>query len=283
MKKSNQMTVIIGIIILALLALLIAAGLMVGNKQASKDQDQTKNQSEVATTKRSSESKAKLNKEALPQLTTTVAETESLVALHTEQGDIKIKLFNKYAPLAVENFLTHAQENYYNGTTFHRVMKDFMIQGGDPKSAEDANAADLGRGGKSIWAEGAHKDSKIDSGNGFKNEISNNLYNIRGSLAMANAGADTNGSQFFINQGNQDATKQISADKYPDQIIKAYQNGGNPSLDGSYTVFGQVIEGLDIVDQIANATVKTDSNGENSKPETPVKIESIEVIQTASK
>jgi len=281
MKKSNKMTTILGIVIVILLALLIMAGLMVGNKQ--KNTDQTKQESSVETTKRPSESKAKLNKEVLPQLTTTVSDNESLVALHTTQGDIKIKLFNKYAPLAVENFLTHAQENYYNNTTFHRVIKDFMIQGGDPKSAEDAKAADLGRGGKSIWAEGAHKDSKIDSGNGFKNEITNNLYNIRGSLAMANAGADTNGSQFFINQGNKDVTKQISAKKYPDKIIKAYKNGGNPSLDGNYTVFGQVVEGLDVVDKIASSAVKTDDNGENSKPENPVKIESIEVLQTATK
>lgn len=280
MKKSNRVTIIVGIVILALLALLIVAGLVVGNKQATTGK--TKQENSIETTKRPSESKAKLNQEALPQLTTTVAENESLVVMHTTQGDIQIKLFNKYAPLAVENFLTHAQENYYDNTTFHRVIKDFMIQGGDPKSAEDPNASDLGRGGKSIWSEGAHKDSKIDSGNGFKNEINNNLYNIKGSLAMANAGADTNGSQFFINQGSKDVTKQLSANKYPDKIIKTYKEGGNPSLDGSYTVFGQVIEGLDIVDKIASATVKTDDNGETSRPEDPVKIESIEVLQVAN-
>lgn len=93
MKKSNRVTIIVGIVILALLALLIVAGLVVGNKQATTGK--TKQENSIETTKRPSESKAKLNQEALPQLTTTVAENESLVVMHTTQGDIQIKLFNK--------------------------------------------------------------------------------------------------------------------------------------------------------------------------------------------
>lgn len=198
-----------------------------------------------------------------PQLSTEVADNEAEVKLKTSEGDITIKLFPEEAPLAVENFLTHAKEGYYNGVSFHRVISGFMIQGGDPKGD--------GTGGESIWK---GKNDSIDSGKGFKNEISAFLYNIRGALAMANAGANTNGSQFFINQNTTDASSQLTTAKYPQKIIDAYKNGGNPSLDGSYTVFGQVIEGMDVVDKIAS--VETDGN---DKPKTTVTINSIEIIK----
>ncbi|MBY5020681.1 peptidylprolyl isomerase [Streptococcus suis] len=198
-----------------------------------------------------------------PQLSTDIADNEAAVKIKTSQGDITVKLFPEEAPLAVENFLTHAKEGYYNGIIFHRVINGFMIQGGDPNGD--------GTGGQSIWA---GKDENIDSGNGFKNEISAFLYNIRGALAMANAGADTNGSQFFINQNTADASSQLSTASYPGKIIEAYKNGGNPSLDGGYTVFGQVIEGMDIVDKIA--AVETDSN---DKPTSDVTINSIEIVK----
>lgn len=198
-----------------------------------------------------------------PQLSTDIADNEAAVKIKTSQGDITVKLFPEEAPLAVENFLTHAKEGYYNGTIFHRVINGFMIQGGDPNGD--------GTGGQSIWS---GKDENIDSGNGFKNEISAFLYNIRGALAMANAGADTNGSQFFINQNTADASSQLSTASHPGKIIEAYKNGGNPSLDGGYTVFGQVIEGMDIVDKIA--AVETDSN---DKPTSDVTINSIEIVK----
>lgn len=198
-----------------------------------------------------------------PQLSTDIADNEAAIKLKTSAGDITIKLFPEEAPLAVENFLTHAKEGYYNGIIFHRVINGFMIQGGDPDGK--------GTGGQSIWS---GKDDSIDAGNGFKNEISAFLYNIRGALAMANAGADTNGSQFFINQNPADASGQLSSGKTPGKIIEAYKNGGNPSLDGSYTVFGQVIEGMDVVDKIAS--VETDSN---DKPTTDVTINSIEIVK----
>ncbi|MCK3881336.1 peptidylprolyl isomerase [Streptococcus suis] len=200
---------------------------------------------------------------SFPQLSSDIAENEAAVKIKTTEGDITIKLFPEQAPLTVENFLTHAKEGYYNGTIFHRVIKDFMIQGGDPLGN--------GTGGESIWA---GKGTTIDAGYGFKDEISAFLYNIRGSLSMANAGAGTNGSQFFINQNTTDMSSQLSTSSYPGKIIEAYKNGGNPNLDGKHTVFGQVIEGMDIVDKIA--AVETDSS---DKPKTDVKIESIEIVK----
>lgn len=200
---------------------------------------------------------------SFPQLSSEVAENEAAVKIKTTQGDITIKLFPEQAPLTVENFLTHAKNGYYNGTIFHRVIKDFMIQGGDPLGN--------GTGGESIWA---GKGTTIDAGYGFKDEISAFLYNIRGSLSMANAGAGTNGSQFFINQNTTDMSSQLSSSSYPGKIIEAYKNGGNPNLDGKHTVFGQVIEGMDIVDKIAS--VETDNS---DKPKTDVKIEAIEILK----
>lgn len=204
-----------------------------------------------------------LNQIDMPQLSDNIGDNEAAVKLVTSKGDIIIKLFPEQAPLAVENLLTHAKDNYYNGHIFHRVIKNFMIQGGDPLGT--------GRGGTSIWY---GKDTHIDSGNGFKNEPSDLLYNIRGSLAMANAGPNTNGSQFFINQNTQNQTSQLDVRYYPAQIVEAYAKGGNPSLDGSYTVFGQVIEGMDIVDNIA--AVETDNQ---DQPLEPVTIQRIEVIK----
>ncbi len=198
-----------------------------------------------------------------PQLSSEVADNEAAVILKTSAGDITLKLFPEEAPLAVENFLTHAKNGYYDGIIFHRVIKGFMIQGGDPLGT--------GTGGESIWA---GKDEAIDAGNGFKNEASAFLYNIRGALSMANAGPDTNGSQFFINQNQTDASAQLSPSKTPGKIIEAYKNGGNPSLDGGYTVFGQVTAGMDIVDSIA--AVETDAN---DKPKEEVKINSIEIVK----
>ncbi len=101
-----------------------------------------------------------------------------LVVLQTSKGDLEIELYPDVAPLAVENFMTHIKEGYYNGVAFHRIIKDFMIQGGDPTES--------GRGGESIW----HKD--------FKDEFKDKVFDSAGILAMANRGPATNGSQFFI-------------------------------------------------------------------------------------
>ncbi|ASZ07723.1 peptidylprolyl isomerase [Enterococcus thailandicus] len=220
------------------------------------------NQTTISSTKASTaesttESSVDLNALELPQLTNEVAANESLVEMTTSEGTIKIKLFPELAPKAVENFMTHAKDGYYDGLTFHRVIKDFMIQGGDPKGD--------GTGGESIWGEG------------FETEVSNQLYNIRGALSMARSqDPNSNGSQFFIVQNSDDVHDGLLKDDYPRAIIDAYKNGGYPSLDGQYTVFGQVIEGMDVVDKIAQ--VETDSN---DKPTTDVKIESIKVLQEA--
>jgi len=112
-------------------------------------------------------------------VTTTTSKNEMIVVLKTNQGDIQLKMFPKVAPLAVENFVTHAKNGYYNGLIFHRVIKDFMIQGGDPTGT--------GRGGESIWKKE------------FVNEHSANVvFDKPFLLAMANHGPNTNGSQFFI-------------------------------------------------------------------------------------
>lgn len=103
----------------------------------------TESSKSTSTAESTTASSVDLNALELPQLTKDVAENEDLVEMVTNKGTIKIKLFPEYAPKAVENFMTHAKDGYYNGLTFHRVIKDFMIQGGDPKGD--------GTGGESIW------------------------------------------------------------------------------------------------------------------------------------
>lgn len=154
--------------------------------------------------------------------------------IKTNHGDIKIQLFPEQAPMTVENFVRLAQKGYYDKTIFHRVINDFMIQGGDPKGN--------GTGGTSIW------------NHLFEDEFSRGLFNLRGALSMANSGPNTNGSQFFIVQNKnmpKRYIKQMEPAGYPKEIIHAYKQGGTPWLDGRHTVFGQVIDGMDVVDEIA--------------------------------
>ncbi|EER75741.1 peptidyl-prolyl cis-trans isomerase, cyclophilin-type [Weissella paramesenteroides ATCC 33313] len=257
MKKGRSEMIVASVVVVVVLAVIGIAFLSSHSNQQS------------TTQTKQTLSKKELNKQPLPQLSNAVHKNETVVEIKTTVGNVKVKLFNKYAPLAVKNFVKHAETGYYNNTIFHRVINDFMIQGGDPTGT--------GIGGSSIWK---NKNSKIDSGSGFKNEISASLYNIRGALSMANAGADTNGSQFFINQNHENVASQLKKKNYPDKIIKAYQKGGNPSLDGNYTVFGQVISGMDVVDKIASAEVKDNADGsEKSAPVNPVKILSTTVIK----
>ncbi len=186
------------------------------------------------------------------------AKGELVAIMHTNMGDIAIRLFPQQAPKAVENFTTHAKNGYYNGIVFHRVIKDFMIQGGDPTAP--------GCGGESIW------------GRNFKDEFTPELHNLRGALSMANAGPGTNGSQFFIVQADSVHPNFISQmkdlpDYFPAEAVEAYsQVGGTPHLDYHHTVFGQVYAGMDVVDAIAS--VKT--NG-SDKPIEDVTILSIDV------
>jgi peptidyl-prolyl cis-trans isomerase B (cyclophilin B) len=193
-----------------------------------------------------------------PQLSTEVSDDEKLIEMETTMGNIKIKLFPEYAPKAVENFVEHSEEGYYDGLIFHRVIKDFMIQGGDPSGN--------GTGGESIY------------GKPFEDEFSKNLYNIRGALSMANSGANTNGSQFFIVQSSSldpAMKEQMEEAGYPKEIIEAYdKNGGTPWLDNRHTVFGQVVDGMDRLDKIANTPV-----GAQDKPEKDIIIKGIKVLK----
>ena len=185
---------------------------------------------------------------------------DTVAVMHTNMGDIEIKLFPEHAPKTVENFTTHAKNGYYNGIIFHRVIKDFMIQGGDPTGT--------GMGGESIW------------GRPFEDEFTPELHNLRGALCMANAGPNTNGSQFFIVQasdvpGNMlEQMKDLADSGFPPEITEAYAKlGGTPWLDFRHTVFGQVVNGMDTVDAIANVKV-----GGADKPINDVVINGIDII-----
>ena len=185
---------------------------------------------------------------------------DTLAVMHTNMGDIKIKLFPEKAPKTVENFVTHSKNGYYNGLKFHRVINDFMIQGGDPRGN--------GTGGESIW------------GGSFPDEFDPELHNLRGALSMANSGPDTNGSQFFIVQAREvpanmlEQMRDLEDNGFPADITAAYEAlGGTPWLDFHHTVFGQVSEGMDVVDAIA--AVET----VNDVPRSDVIIESIEVTE----
>jgi cyclophilin family peptidyl-prolyl cis-trans isomerase len=156
-------------------------------------------------------------------------QTSYTAILHTSKGDIKIKLNETETPKTVENFVTLAKKDFYNGTIFHRVIKDFMIQGGCPEGT--------GTG---------------DPGYKFDDESFTGEY-TRGTVAMANAGPNTNGSQFFI----------MHADV---------------ALPKNYVIFGKVEDGLDVVDAIAESEVEASLMGESSKPAEPTIIESVEII-----
>ncbi len=181
---------------------------------------------------------------------------DTIAILKTSMGDIKILLFPNEAPKTVENFVTHAKNGYYDNLTFHRVIDDFIIQGGDPKGD--------GTGGESIWGEP------------FEDEFSLNMLHYRGALSMANSGEDTNGSQFFIVQRKQITDGEVDALRaagYPEDLISLYkEHGGTPGLNFLHSVFGQVYKGMDVVDRIA--AVETDAE---DKPLKNVIIQTIEI------
>lgn len=187
-------------------------------------------------------------------------EGEEIAVISTNHGDVKVRFFEDVAPKAVENFKTHAKNGYYDGVTFHRVMNEFMIQGGDPEGT--------GRGGNSIWGEP------------FEDEFDPNYHNLRGAVSMANAGPNTNGSQFFIVHKTDVPDHMIEEIKkagekggFTDEIIEAYKKiGGTPWLDFKHTVFGQVYEGMEVVDEIAFSDVDR-----NARPLKPVIMEKVEI------
>ena len=180
-----------------------------------------------------------------------------IATIKTNYGDMRIKLFPDHAPKTVANFIALSKDGYYDGVIFHRIIKDFMIQGGDPTGT--------GMGGESIYGES------------FEDEFSEELYNIRGALSMANAGPNTNGSQFFIvqNQHLPYSKKEIARGGWPEPIAEIYaEQGGTPHLDRRHTVFGQLADeaSYEVLDAIAGV-----ETGAMDKPVEDVVIESIEI------
>ena len=180
-----------------------------------------------------------------------------LATIKTNHGDMRIKLFPDHAPKTVANFIALSKDGYYDGVIFHRIIKDFMIQGGDPTGT--------GMGGESIYGES------------FEDEFSEELYNVRGALSMANAGPNTNGSQFFIvqNQNLPYSKKEIARGGWPEPIAEIYaEQGGTPHLDRRHTVFGQLADeaSYEVLDAIAGV-----ETGAMDKPVEDVVIETIEI------
>ena len=175
--------------------------------------------------------------------------------IKTNRGDIQLVLFPEHAPKTVENFIELSKKGYYDGVIFHRVIPEFMIQGGDPTGT--------GMGGESIYGEA------------FEDEFSDKLFNLKGALSMANAGPNTNGSQFFIVQSNQmpdNMIGQMQDAGFPEEIVEAYRKGGTPWLDFRHTVFGHVLDGMPVVEEIANV-----QRGPQDKPVHDVVIDTIEI------
>lgn len=193
---------------------------------------------------------------AFPQLNL-ANEKGPKAVIKTNRGEITVQLFPELAPKTVKNFIELAKKRYYDGVIFHRVIPDFMIQGGDPTGT--------GMGGESIYGES------------FEDEFSRELFNLRGALSMANSGPNTNGSQFFIvNNENVPANMlgQLEGAGFPAEIIEAYKKGGTPWLDFRHTVFGHVVDGMNTVDEIANA-----QRGPQDRPVHDVVIETIEISE----
>jgi len=234
---------------LALAAVLAVCAAGCGKEEAKDDSNKTAEKGTVDTTE--------ILQAQMPE------EGEEIAVITTSKGVVKMRFFPEEAPKAVENFKTLAKKGYYNGLLFHRVIEDFMVQTGDPKGD--------GTGGESCWGEA------------FEDEISPKLHYYRGAVAMANSGANTNGSQFFIVQAKDVVEEALTAlrdardNNEGEELGVTLTDGkyytfsqleyvfGNP-----YTIFGQVFEGLDVVDAIAAA-----ETNENDKPVEDITIESI--------
>lgn len=227
-------------------------------------------------------------------------EGDTIAVVHTSLGDFKMRFFPNQAPKAVTNFINLAKDNKFDNTTFHRVVKDFIVQGGH--CGTDENMPN----GTSSY------------GTYFEDEFCDSLFNIRGAVSMATTSQDSNGSQFFVNQTSaeqfeknggwsrfedmwktvktqlsnykdsdllsafidQNGNNCYNTDTVPEEVRTLYEKyGGNPYLDGAYnavdrgqTVFAQVFDGMDVIDKIANIEVD-----ENEKPVENVIIETVEI------
>ena len=172
---------------------------------------------------------------------------ETMVIISTEYGDMKIKLYDQ-TPYHRDNFLKLARQGFYDGTLFHRVIKDFMIQGGDPDSKNAQPSQQLGMGGPGYTVPA---------------EINPDLFHKKGVLSAARTGDQGNpqrrssGSQFYVVQGKTATEAELKGMEsrgfvFSDAQKEAYKTiGGIPFLDGQYTVFGEVVEGLEVIDKIA--------------------------------
>ena len=227
------------------------------NSKSKKDDLKDDNSSSVSESEKDSKSESA---SSIANFTEPKKGEQVILMKVKDYGEIKIKLFPEYADKGVENFVELAKKGYYDGLTFHRVINDFMIQGGDPLGN--------GTGGESIWGE------KFDGG------TDSHLIHAAGAVAYANSGStDTNGSQFYIVTGHVYDSETLSqmASYYritfSEEAQKIYTEvGGTPWLDGSYTVFGQVYDGLDVVFQIQEA--ETDPS---NKPLESIIMESVTV------
>jgi peptidyl-prolyl cis-trans isomerase B (cyclophilin B) len=183
------------------------------------------------------------------------ADSDRLIKIETTQGEMVVRLYSQ-TPGHRDNMIKLINEGFYNGQLFHRVIKDFMIQGGDPHSVNAERGQQLGTGGP---------------GYTIPAEFNNQLFHKKGALAAARTGDRGNpekassGSQFYIVQGrvfSTDMLKMMERDRslaFTAEAIEAYTTiGGTPHLDGSYTVFGEVVEGLEVIDRIS--AMQTDSN-----------------------
>lgn len=188
---------------------------------------------------------------------------ERMVLISTEFGDIKVKLYNE-TPQHRDNFIKLAEQGFFDGTLFHRVIREFMVQGGDPNSKNASPDQQLGNGGP---------------GYTIPAEIVPGLYHKKGVLSAARLGDQINpkressGSQFYLVQGKKWTDQELSMFeqrglKLTPEQKEAYKTiGGTPHLDGSYSVFGEVVEGLDVVDKIAATPT-----GPNDRPQKDVKM-----------
>ncbi len=196
---------------------------------------------------------------------------DTFILIKTNKGDIKIKLYNE-TPQHRDNFIKLVKEGFYEGTLFHRVIKNFMIQGGDPQSKNAAPGQRLGNGGP---------------GYTIPAEFNDNLIHKKGALAAARQGDNVNpqkassGSQFYIVQGKKYSQAELAMyEKKLNKTFSAKQKevyttiGGTPFLDGEYTVFGEVVDGIEVVDEIANVQTQP-----GDRPVEDVKIIAISIVK----
>lgn len=220
MKKENIL------LIFLLVSLLFIGALSI--KKASKKNDNLINNKKYTNEDKSMPASLSANKKMNKPEMIIDQNKQYQATMHTSEGDIVISLNAKETPITVNNFVYLAKNNFYNDTIFHRVIDGFMIQGGDPRGD--------GTGGP---------------GYQFADEEFSGEY-TRGTIAMANAGPDTNGSQFFI----------------------MHQDYG---LQPNYVIFGKVISGMEVVDKIATSQVTNSFSGEMSKPVDPISIQSVSI------